>query len=220
MKNLKIFIAISTLIFMTHCAEKTGDGFYKGYETPSYKIIKKSENIEIRQYEKVLIAEVEVEGNREEAVREGFMILADYIFGKNIAKEKVAMTSPVSQQLIIKGKEISEKISMTSPVSQVAQKDKKWFIQFTMPKTFTIETLPTPQNDRIHFKNIQERKMIAIIFNGRWSDKIFNEHKEKLENFIKENGLKTKGEMIFAYYDDPFTLPWNRRNEIIWELKN
>jgi effector-binding domain-containing protein len=189
---------------------------YKGYEIPSYQIIKKSENIELRQYEKTLVAEVEVEGNREEAAKEGFRTLARYIFGKNTAKEKVAMTSPVNQQEL---QEESQKISMTSPVNQVKQEGKKWLIQFGMPKTFTIETLPTPKDSRIHFKNIPGKKMAAITFAGSWSDQSFDQNQEKLEKFITENGFKTKGEAIIAYYDDPFTFPWNRRNEVIWEVE-
>lgn len=194
------------------------DGSYKGYELPSYHIIKKSENIELRQYEKILVAEVEVEGDRKAAAKEGFMILARYIFGKNIAKEKVAMTSPVNQQQI-EQKEESQKIAMTSPVNQLKQSGSKWLVQFGMPKTFTIETLPTPKDPKIHFKNLSEKKVVAIVFNGTWSDQRFDEHKKKLKEFIEENGFKAKGEVILAYYDDPFTFPWNRRNEVMWEIE-
>ncbi|MBU6339561.1 MAG: heme-binding protein [Rickettsiales bacterium] len=195
----------------------TKDGYYKGYETPSYKILKSSENIEIRQYKSVLVAEVESEGTREEAAKKGFLILAKYIFGKNVSKEKVAMTSPVQQKESLQNN--SEKIAMTSPVSQIKKDSKKWLIQFSMPSKYNIESLPRPKDERIKFKIQKPKKVVAIKFAGSWLDKKFNEEKAKLEKFIAENKLKTKATPTIAYYDDPFTFPWNRRNEIIFEIK-
>jgi hypothetical protein len=34
-----------------------------------------------------------------------------------------------------------------------------------------------------------------------------------LEQFVKERGLTPIGPYMAAFYNDPFTLPWNRRNE-------
>ena len=52
-------------------------------EKPDYKVIQTEQNIEIRQYEPMIIAEVEVDGKREDAIREGFRLIADNIFGNN-----------------------------------------------------------------------------------------------------------------------------------------
>ncbi|MFN3628468.1 MAG: hypothetical protein ACK4XK_00195 [Casimicrobiaceae bacterium] len=30
---------------------------------------------------------------------------------------------------------------------------------------------------------------------------------------IQTDGRETTGESVMAFYNDPFTLPWNRRNE-------
>ena len=48
-------------------------------EKPDYKVIQTEQNIEIRQYEPMIIAEVEVDGKREDAIRDGFRLIADYI---------------------------------------------------------------------------------------------------------------------------------------------
>lgn len=212
-------LTLTLFLILISCAKKDENGFYKGYEIPSYLVIQKSENIEVRQYKEILVAEVEVEGDRKVAAKEGFITLAGYIFGKNIAREKVAMTSPVNQQEVKQAEEKSQKIAMTSPVSQIKQKGKKWLVQFGMPKSFTLETLPQPKDQRIHFKQIPKKKMVAIVFSGGWSDKRFKENKEKLKKFIEDKSFKARGEAILAYYDDPFTFPWNRRNEVIWEVE-
>ncbi len=200
-------------IFLSSCSASEKSGQYRGYETTNYQVKETFNNIEIRQYPSFLAAEVEVEGSRKEAAKKGFLILAKYIFGKNIAKEKVAMTSPVNQQ------EKSQKIAMTSPVRQSENSDKNWVIQFTMPKEFTIDTLPTPENDKIKFKQIASKKVISIRFTGGWNDKNLTENKQKLMEFISEKKLTKIGSPIISYYDDPFTFPWNRRNEIIQEIK-
>jgi len=206
-------LILITFLFAQSCAAVENKGSYRGYETPNYKIIRKEGTIELREYPEILVAEVEVEGEREEAVRKGFKALAGYIFGKNEMNQKVAMTSPVSQE------KTSEKIAMTSPVSQISDADKKWRVQFSMPQKYSLATLPKPKNDQIKFKILKAKKVAAIRFSGKWSDKNFNEKTVELENFIKEQKLKTKGAAVISYYDDPFTFPWNRRNEVIWEVK-
>ena len=189
------------------------EGYYKGYETAGYIVSKQIENIEFRSYEQKLIAEVEVDGTRNEAANKGFRILAGYIFGKNISQEKLAMTSPVTQE------KISEKITMTSPVTQIETKNGAWIVSFAMPKKYTLENLPKAQNDKIKFKIEKPKKVVAIKFSSLWSDKEFKKQSAKLERFIAGNGLKVKSPQIIAYYDDPFTFPWNRRNEIMFGVE-
>ena len=212
MRFLIIFLAMAALI--QSCSSRHKPGFYyKDYETPAYEVVKSFENIEIRKYPAILVAEVEVEGSREEGVKKGFRILARYIFGNNIAKQTIAMTSPVSQSAV------SEKIAMTSAVSQIKKSEKKWYVQFSIPKQYTLKNLPKAQSKKIKFKIIKPKKVVAIDFSGSWSDKIFDQKKAELQKFVKENCLVTRGLVTINYYDDPFTFPWNRRNEIIQEIK-
>jgi len=80
-------------------------------EHPKYTLIDRSGNIEVRDYAPMIVAETEVPGERREAIIKGFRLIADYIFGNNIAAEMVPMTGPVTQRS-------SEKIAMTAPVTQ------------------------------------------------------------------------------------------------------
>ncbi len=186
---------------------------YKGYETPHYTTSKQVGDIEIRHYQPRLVAEVKVTGSREKAANQGFMILAGYIFGKNTIDTKIAMTSPVQQ-------ENSEKIAMTSPVNQEETDEQNWIISFNMPNKYKLETLPKPKNDQIKFKMINSKEVVVIRFSGLWSDKKFAQKQEKLKEFIQENHLTIKGKPAISYYDDPFTFPWNRRNEIMQEVEH
>jgi len=210
---MRILFILFSLITISSCSKTTKEGFYNGYETPKYKVKKQVDNIEIRLYEPKLIAEVEVSGTREKAVEKGFRILASYIFGKNIAEEKMAMTSPVEQKS-------SEKISMTSPVSQTQKSSEIWLVNFTIPSKYNLENLPKAKDERIKFKVENPKKVAAIKFSGSWSDQEFDRQSLELEKFITQNNLKPKSSKTIAYYNDPFTFPWNRRNEIIVEIEN
>lgn len=67
-------------------------------EQARYSVVEKYNNIEIRDCAPMIVAEAEVSGPRENAISEGFRIIADYIFGSNFTAQKVSMTAPVTQQ--------------------------------------------------------------------------------------------------------------------------
>ena len=85
-------------------------------EQAKYTVVESNNDIELRDYAPMIVAEAEVSGERAQAINQGFRIIADYIFGNNAAAQKVAMTAPVTQQQ-------SEKIAMTAPVMQQSRGD-------------------------------------------------------------------------------------------------
>ena len=127
-------------------------------ETPDYSVSSKSGNLEIREYGPTIVAEATVEGERDTAIRRGFGIIADYIFGNNLSSSKVAMTAPVTQQS-------SEKIAMTAPVTQQA-KGQSWNVRFVMPAKYTMETLPKPVNPQVALIEVPATRFAAIRFSG------------------------------------------------------
>jgi hypothetical protein len=206
-----IGVLLMPLLFSA-CSAKEELGSYRGYELPPYTVLAKEKQAEIRQYAPQLMAEVTVEGDREEAVSAGFRILAAYIFGDNESAAVVAMTTPVTQE------PASEKIAMTTPVTQEKSGDA-WVVRFGMPKQYTKETLPKTKDVRIRFVTTKPSKRAAIRYSGFSSDAIIAEQTQLLEAFTREQKLTRIGDPVIAYYDDPFTFPWNRRNEIMIEVK-
>lgn len=187
------------------------------YEEPDYKLIKKTKNIEVRWYAPTLIAQVAVQGSRDAAISSGFRKLADFIFGNNKsstqkgASEKISMTTPVIQQA-------NEKIAMTTPVVQQGNANQ-WTVHFVMPKKYTLKTLPKPNNKDISIQTTKPYKAIVIRFSGLSSQRNLRKHLSKLDDYIKNNGIKTLGQPIYAFYNPPWTLPFLRRNEIMYKLK-
>lgn len=205
--KLKIFIALITIFFTSLII---AGPILSKVENPQYKVLSKENNIEIREYSPIIIAEVNVTGDRKEAVNKGFRILADYIFGNNTVKAKISMTAPVQQKS-------NEKISMTAPVTQKGE-NNEWQVSFIMPKKYTLETLPKPNNEAVKIKEIGSKKYIAVIFSGFASAKNIQKNQQILDSYILKNKIKNNSKIIYAFYNPPWTLPFMRRNEIMYEI--
>lgn len=186
------------------------------YEQPKHRVLEQIGAIEIREYAPMLLAEVDVAGDRGSAAREAFRVLAGYIFGGNAGKQGIAMTSPVTQVDIARR---GENIAMTSPVTQVAVEGaigdgaSRWTVAFMMPSQYTLASLPKPESDRIRFRMTEPERRAVIRFSGWSTAPNLEKHRLELERFIADRQLKATGTPMMAFYDDPFTLPWNRRNE-------
>jgi hypothetical protein len=184
-------------------------------ESPHYKVEKELDGCEIRVYSAYVLAQVDVESDFDGALRNGFEILAHYIFGGNRTRKSIPMTAPVSEEIPMLAPVTSEKISMTAPVTEEQAGEHVFRVSFAMPSKFTLETLPEPQDKRITFKVIESRRTAAIRFSGRVHEKLANEKTEELRTCLSKNGLTPKSNFVVALYNPPFIPGIFRRNEII-----
>ena len=184
---------------------------YRGYESPHYTVVSREGPIELRQYAPALMAEVQVQADRSAALRAGFRILAGYIFGGNTSTDKIAMTSPVTQTA-------SEKIAMTSPVTQSGA-DGIWTVSFMMPSSYSLETLPVPNTNTIRFVETTPSTKLVMQFSGWATAGRLQDYEHQLRRHALRNGIKIAEPAQYAYYDDPMTLPWKRRNEVAFAVR-
>jgi len=179
-------------------------------EQAKYEVVKSQGAIEIRDYTPMIVAEAEVSGERKKAINQGFRIIADYIFGNNSPKQKVAMTTPVIQQA-------TEKISMTTPVTQEGA-GNSWKVRFMMPANYTIDTLPKPNNDAVKLENVPSKRFAVIRFSGIASEDNLKKYTDELNAFIKDKNLNAISQATYAFFNPPWTLPFLRRNEVMVEI--
>jgi len=179
-------------------------------EIPNYEVLVAEQNIEIRRYQPMIIAEVEVVGERKAAINNGFRLLADYIFGNNTVQQKIAMTAPVAQRG-------SQKIAMTAPVQQESA-GQSWRVSFIMPSEYSMETLPKPNDARVILKAVPPKQFAVIRFSGLSSDKNINRHEQQLMDYVRANEINVIGAPKYAFYNPPWTLPPMRRNEVMVEI--
>ena len=168
----------------------------RNIETYAFTIIDSYETIEIRQYEASLFTSVQMSSNNyRKTSSKGFSVLAGYIFGGNDKEEKIAMTSPVAMSL----------------------KDSTTML-FLVPKKYTRDNLPVPNDSRIEFKDIPEKRVGAISFGGWANDSKIASFKKKLIDVLNSKGIKYTDNFYFLGYNAPMEV-FNRKNEIIVELE-
>lgn len=186
-------------------------------EQADYTVVKKMNGYEIREYPAHIVAQTTVKGSFGESLNNGFSIVAGYIFGGNTKKESIAMTAPVVAQ---KGevKKVSENIAMTAPVMATKEGDSQT-ISFGMPRSYTLETLPTPNDARVKIVMIPAKKYAVIQFSWYRSDARIKSMQEKLLKMLARDGIATEGSIAYAGYNAPGTPPWMTRNEVFVEVK-
>lgn len=169
-------------------------------ESLDYTVTTTLNGVELREYPSQLTATVTA-GDRDEA----FRILADYIFGNNVAmtapvSEKIAMTTPVKT---------SEKIAMTAPV-----RADQTTMTFFMPKGYSLSTLPKPKTSRITIEQLPPQTIAVVSFGGYALPYIVERKKAQLLKTLEKNNIKMEGEPFLLFYNDPWTPPFMRKNEV------
>jgi hypothetical protein len=162
-------------------------------EEPVFKTVLQEASFEVRDYPPLLVAEVKVSGDQKEAASKGFRLLAGYIFGGNKRRQSIAMTAPVAQA------QASEKIAMTAPVTQIKDANA-WVVRFTMPKGYSLETLPQPNDPQVKLRALPASRFA------------------ELQNRIIKHKLRPTGPVSLAQYNPPWTLWFMRRNEVMVEV--
>lgn len=197
----------------TQVAEAAGSivGIRQGTEEPSFTVERKVGDVEIRRYGDRIAAETTIDADEEKARNEGFRRLAGYIFGGNTGKTKIAMTAPVAQQS-------SEKIAMTAPVAAQRGAAGQWAIRFYMPSEYTMETLPTPKDDRVRLVTVPGERVAVLRYSGAYDPQAVEVKTAELLTTLRDNGIEPAGEPMSWFYDPPWTVPFLRRNEAVVAL--
>ncbi len=255
--------------------------YVQNVETPAYQVVTQAGDLEVRDYPRLVVAEVRRQGPRQEALRAGFGPLARYIFAEERGGERIGMTAPVTQQR-------PERISMTAPVTaqvvtpaatappatfgaasaappqaggttlpakatppattqaetgaaptqpattqaaasaaappataaatQARDGDEDWAVRFIMPARYGLEQLPAPAGSDVRLSEVPPRRVAAIRFSGRASDELIASKEAELRAWLEDRGLTPAAPAIYAFYNDPFTPGFLRRNEVLIDL--
>lgn len=119
-----------------------------------------------------------------------FPVLASYIFGRNREKQQVAMTAPVIT-------------------------DHR--MAFILPRGLTAAAAPAPDGQAIDITTVPARKLATLEFSWRTpADRVAAKTAELIE-ILEAHGIATRGRPFLMRYNDPWTPPFLRRNEVAIE---
>lgn len=181
-------------------------GVRDGTEEPRFEVIDRQGPVEIRRYGARLAAETIVAAASETAARsEGFQRLAGYIFGRNQASTKIAMTAPVAQA--------TTRIAMTAPVAAAPAGDGAWAIRFFMPAEHSRATLPAPSDARVAIVELPAETIAVLRYAGVPTPDAAAEHRAALLRALGTGPWQAAGDPTDWFYDPPWTVPQLRRNE-------
>ena len=173
----------------------------QGLETPAYSVEASRNTYEIRKYERFSVCQVT---GAPASGPSGFQSLAGYILrGQNKAEQQMAMTTPVLMRATGEG----ERASMA----------------FVLPREYA-QAPPPPLDDsgvtlRDDSGGIAESELTAALwFSGLGGQSEGMRRAAVLEQCLADDAeyelVPGKGPFIAAY-NDPFTAPWKRRNEVL-----
>lgn len=173
-------------------------------EVPNYSVERAEGPLEIRDYPALIVAEVQREGPRLRAIQKGFGPLAGYIFAKGREGERIAMTAPVTQ--------------VPAGDHAPATSASRWHVRFIMPADYTMARLPRPTNEAIRLQELPAARRAAIRFSGVATDALLEQKEAALRAWIADNGFTPIGAPEYAYYNDPITPGFLRRNEVLIQV--
>jgi len=232
MKIKNLLFLCSYLILSIHW------GAAMAIEEPSYELLTLQPPFEVRHYRPMLIAQVMVEGDMDEASSKGFRQIAGFIFGGNQPIHEMPVGSMVlpstasspnalqtAQPKSPTGDEKGVKIAMTAPVTvepQGADKAllsaKMWRVNFVMPSQYTLKTIPQPKNPAITLEEVPEKYYAVMSYSGFNFQSKVQQFMEDTLKWATSKGYTILGSPQLARYDPPWTLPMFRRNEIMLEI--
>jgi hypothetical protein len=195
MKRLKVFPVLSLILLVITNQSNMANIFTQKTETPQYRVLKKLDKVEIREYPDLIMASTNMGDSYRGNSGRGFSTVAGYIFGANEKSKKISMTSPV--------------------VVDMADTMKMSFI---MPSEYKMEDLPSPDNPKVELQKQSSRVLAVISFGGWANDEKLAEYREMLRSVLEKHHIKPKGHYMFLGYNPPYRVI-NRRNEVAVEIE-
>ncbi len=166
------------------------------YKEPEFILINKNGNIEIRQYNKYVIAKTSISKKNSSLDNNMFGVLAGYIFGGNNQGQSIPMTTPVITK----------------------ESDSSYDMIFFMLDSDSPNDLPTPNSSKISLESFTMGKTISIRF-GMWAtEERVLKYKSILDQYILDKDILVKSNLMVAQYNSPWTMPPFRRNELIYQI--
>ena len=190
-----------------------GWGIYSSREAESVPYERQGtvDGTEIRRYPQTIRAETTAPNQRT-----AFRRLFNYISGANRGEESISMTAPVKTQS-------GESISMTAPVRsetvETAGSDGEGLrMGFYLPAAYTPETAPEPTDEAVTL--VTEPPKTVAVDQFSWFAPAWRVERrtEKLLASLAQAGIEPIDEPSLLRYNDPWTPPFMRRNEVVVEV--
>ncbi|TVQ87440.1 MAG: heme-binding protein [Chromatiaceae bacterium] len=202
--KIKLLLAAAALLALLFLASAL-----LNLDEPTFTLMERGDDFELRRYEPFMVAETEIEGAFAASGAPAFRVLLDYIKGNNQGGRNIPMTAPVNQQA-----------ADAAAAGGDNDRSGRWRYQFVMPKEYLPSMLPQPADQRVSLRLVPGRLLAARRYRGDWSEARYREQEAKLLTALDQARLQPVGEPIFARYNAPFIPGFLRRNEVLVQVRD
>jgi hypothetical protein len=91
-------------------------------------------------------------------------------------------------------------------------------MSFILPKGISKRNAPTPDGQTIDLTTVPARKLATLTFSWFTPRSRVEKKTVELLNILEKNNIQTKGQPFLMRYNDPWTPPFLRRNEVAIEV--
>jgi hypothetical protein len=165
---------------------------WKTVESSRFTLLSAQGPFELRQYERMCCAIINIQGKCEEALTEGLLHLGEYLDGNNFKVSKIISSGTFFQ----------------------IYKVNSWDIGLILPANLDLHTTPKPINRRVRIESLDPVRVGVLKFKGKASLEVLQRREEELKKWILHKGLSYTGPLKVSHLDLGLPLSFMRTNEI------
>lgn len=169
-----------------------------------YETLRTLDGVEVRRYPQTVLVETTAPTQRR-----AFRRLFGYISGGNRGDESISMTAPVQTRS-------GESVPMTAPVrSGTADADADGVrMGFYLPAEYGPDTAPEPTASDVSLVTEPPKRVAVDRFSWYAPAWRVERRTRKLLSVLERHGIEPAGDPYLLRYNDPWTPPFMRRNEV------
>lgn len=163
-----------------------------GYESAPYQVVRADGKFELRNYPALTVVETPMTRTGSDADG-SFNRLFGFITGRNEAKQKIAMTTPVF----------------------MSGSDSNRTMAFVMPTGMNTAQAPKPADAALTVRELPAGRFAVLRFSGGRNEKHEAAPLDRLKTWMGAQGLSVLPPPVYGYFDPPWTPAFLRRNEVM-----
>ena len=162
------------------------------YETAPYELVRSVGEFELRDYPVLTVVETSMPRVGDHADG-SFSRLFGFITGRNDARQKIAMTTPVF----------------------LTEVDSNRTMAFVSPSKLNSGQVPRPLDGSVTVRELAAGRFAVLRFRGGRTLKHESEALGRLRTWMAAEGLSESSPAVYGYFDPPWTPGLLRRNEVM-----
>lgn len=163
-----------------------------GYESAPYRVVRSDGKFQLRDYPALMVVETTMtrSGNDTDG---SFNRLFGFITGRNEAKQKIAMTTPVF----------------------MSESDSNRTMAFVLPAKLKSDQVPRPSDGSVTVRELAAGRVAVLRYSGKRNPRQEEEALGRLKTWMAAEGLSVLSSPMYGYFDPPWTPAFLRRNEVM-----